>query len=326
MEEKVEVSVLCLVYNQEKSIRKCLDRIIGQKTTFSYEILVYDDVSSDGSREIIDEYERKYPDIIRLVYPKENQMQKKANFEDEILFPLVRGRYIAFCEGDDYWTDPYKLQKQYIHMEQDPSCSMCAHNTLIYDLCEGKYVGRYHNWKGVHRMTAYDVILDLKVHTSSYFIRRQAFRFPTDLPFVWWCSDYTRLLCTFVRGNVDVLADVMSVYNWNNVNGVTHTYYDLEQKNEHIRELNRFLNAYNRFTDYRYDREISCRLKIEHLIMRKTSFMLNMIRDGRMAYNSKKCRFKPERGMWFMILIYSPISEKFIFNVYRTLEEIYHPD
>ena len=126
----VKVSVLCLAYNHEKYIRQCLDGFVMQKTDFSFEVLINDDASTDGTADILREYEHKYPDIFRIVYQKENQFVKGIDFFRRILGPMVRGQYVAVCEGDDYWTDPLKLQKQADYLDSHPSYGMCFTRSL----------------------------------------------------------------------------------------------------------------------------------------------------------------------------------------------------
>ncbi len=121
---KIIVSVCCLAYNHESYIRKCLEGFLIQKTDFPFEILIHDDASTDGTEEIIREYEAKYPNIIKPLYEKENQWQKGRRGSAIFNFPRARGKYIALCEGDDYWTDPYKLQKQVDFLEENPEYGM----------------------------------------------------------------------------------------------------------------------------------------------------------------------------------------------------------
>lgn len=134
--EEIAVSIICLTYNQEKYIRDTMDGFLIQKTNFNYEILVHDDASTDGTVEILKEYHQKYPDIIRLILEVENQYSKGVDLTKDICLPYVRGKYIAFCEGDDYWTYIGKLQAQYDIMEAEPGISMCYHNAVIHN--EGK--------------------------------------------------------------------------------------------------------------------------------------------------------------------------------------------
>ena len=126
----VVVSIVCNTYNHELYIRDALDSFLSQKTNFPFEILVFDDASTDKTANIIRSYEEKYPDIIKPVYQTVNQyslglMPGKQNRE------RATGKYIAICEGDDYWCDCNKLQKQVDYMESHPDCTFCFTNGYV---------------------------------------------------------------------------------------------------------------------------------------------------------------------------------------------------
>ena len=129
--DDILVSVNCAVYNHAPYLRQCLDGFIMQKTDFCFEVIVHDDVSTDGSVEIIKEYADKYPDIIKPIYEIENQYSKHDGSVRRIMLNASSGKYIALCEGDDYWTDPYKLQKQVNYMEGHPECVL-THTGFSY--------------------------------------------------------------------------------------------------------------------------------------------------------------------------------------------------
>ena len=132
----VMVSVLCTAYNHEKYIRQALDSMVGQQTDFPFEILVSDDVSTDRTADIIREYAEKYPDIVRPFLLTENLYSQGRDVYYEVFFPNARGKYTAFCEGDDFWTDPEKLQRQVDFLESHPDYTACVHNTELLK-CEG---------------------------------------------------------------------------------------------------------------------------------------------------------------------------------------------
>lgn len=138
MHEQLLVSIQCLVYNHEPYLRQCLDGFVMQKTNFRFEAIVHDDVSTDGSAKIIREYAEKYPDIIKPIYETENQYSKRDGSLERIMYEACRGKYIAICEGDDYWTDSLKLQKQVDFMEKNPNYSMCFGDAIYYDVDLGK--------------------------------------------------------------------------------------------------------------------------------------------------------------------------------------------
>ena len=128
------VSISCLVYNHSRFLRECLDGFVMQKTDFPFEAIVHDDASTDGSAEIIREYAERYPEIIRPIYEKENVFSKDPSVCSREINKRIRGKYVAICEGDDYWTDPHKLQRQVDYMEAHPNCSLCFHRARIcYD-------------------------------------------------------------------------------------------------------------------------------------------------------------------------------------------------
>lgn len=130
-DNEIKVSVCVVTYNHAPYIRECLDNILMQETNFLFEVLVNDDCSTDGTTEIIREYENKNPDIIKPIYHDENMYNRHIGYYPNILFPMARGKYIACCDGDDYWTDNKKLQKQFDIMEQNPQYSLCHHRYSI---------------------------------------------------------------------------------------------------------------------------------------------------------------------------------------------------
>lgn len=130
--EPLMVSIRCLTYNHEKYIRDTLEGFVMQQTNFRFEAIVHDDASTDGTAAIIREYAEKYPEIIKPIYEKENLYSKHDGSLRRVMNAACRGKYVAFCEGDDFWTDPLKLQKQVDFLESHPDYSMCSHRCDIY--------------------------------------------------------------------------------------------------------------------------------------------------------------------------------------------------
>lgn len=120
------VSIVTLAFNHGRYLRQCLDGFVMQITDFTFEVIIHDDASTDDTAQIIREYEEKYPHIFRPIYQTENQYSKGVAIGATYLYPAVRGKYICECEGDDWWTDPYKLQKQVDFMESHPDYSLCC--------------------------------------------------------------------------------------------------------------------------------------------------------------------------------------------------------
>lgn len=215
---EIMVSIVCNTYNHEKYIADALDGFVSQKTNFPIEILVMDDASTDGTADIIREYEKKYPEIIKPIYQTENQYSRG-------LGPVrqnrsrAKGKYIALCEGDDYWIDEHKLQKQVDYMEAYPECMLCLHRVKVQRLiaesnneaCDVEYLPELLKQNSI--ISAYDIITS-KIHfqTSSFVIRTHLFE---DLgqSFVSNGTDYILLTRAAMEGTVYFMADVMSVYN-----------------------------------------------------------------------------------------------------------------
>lgn len=131
--ENSKLTVCCLVYNHAPFIRQSMDGILMQKTDFPFDIVIHDDASTDGTEEILREYAKAYPDKITLLTETENQYSQGVRIVADLLMPRVTGKYFCICEGDDYWSDPQKLQRQYDALEQNPACSVCVHRVQCVD-------------------------------------------------------------------------------------------------------------------------------------------------------------------------------------------------
>ena len=123
---EIKVSICCVTYNHAKFIEQCIVGFISQITNFKFEIIIHDDASDDETSEIIKKCLIEYPNIIIPILQVENQWMKYGlNPLINYVIPRAKGKYIALCEGDDYWTDPYKLQKQVDFLEANPDYSIC---------------------------------------------------------------------------------------------------------------------------------------------------------------------------------------------------------
>lgn len=136
-EEDFWVGIGCLTYNHEAYIREAIEGFLMQQTNFPVRIVIFDDCSTDATASILKEYEEKYPHLFKLFLQPKN-IFSNPEFAQEAIFPflleLVNGRYIALCEGDDYWLDPLKLQKQVDFLEKNQDYSNCLHNRYIEDI------------------------------------------------------------------------------------------------------------------------------------------------------------------------------------------------
>lgn len=124
------VSITCITYNHERFISEAIESFLMQDTTFPVEIIIGEDCSTDDTREIVKQYCRRYPEFIRMVTADVNVGARLNGIRTR---QLATGKYIALCEGDDYWTDPLKLQKQVDFLETHPGYVMSFHDCCVID-------------------------------------------------------------------------------------------------------------------------------------------------------------------------------------------------
>lgn len=144
--ENYLVAIQCATYNHEPYIRQCLEGFVMQKTDFKFVAIVHDDASTDGTAAIVREYAEKYPDIIKPIYETENQYSKHDGSISRIIRKAINDtgcKYIAICEGDDYWIDPLKLQRQVDYMENNHNCSLTYYKVKCFDQELNKVVAIY---------------------------------------------------------------------------------------------------------------------------------------------------------------------------------------
>lgn len=211
--EDIKVSVLCTAYNHEKYISRCIDGFVNQKTNFKYEVIIHDDCSTDNTLQIIKKYAEKFPNIINVISEEENKYSKNIDIIGDILFPKSAGKYIALCEGDDYWTDPLKLQKQYDAMENNPNVDICAHAVTTMRASNGRKVGAISPSKIETIFTISEVIAGGGgfVATNSLFYRRELLENQPE--FRRYCLlDYALQIQGALRGGMLYLPDNMAVY------------------------------------------------------------------------------------------------------------------
>lgn len=228
--ENIMVSILCTAYNHEKYIRQCLDGFVMQKTNFKFEVIIHDDASTDNTANIIREYEEKYPEIIKPIYQKENQYSKKAGITKNFTLPKARGKYIAICEGDDFWTDKYKLQKQVYTLENNPNCKCCV--CTVRDANEdGSMMNTTHPSEvfdsGILHTEDF-----LKLACKEYAFQTSSFMFkgddykeyiynPPKFRTVSSVGDWPQLLYFSIIGDIYYINDEMSCYRRNAVGSYT---------------------------------------------------------------------------------------------------------
>lgn len=234
-----KVSVYCLAYNHEKYLRDALEGFVMQKTDFEYEVFVHDDASTDGTADIIREYEKKYPDIIHGIYQTENQSSKGISIYWNYIYPRLTGEYVASCEGDDYWCDCEKLACQVAFLDSHKEYVACVHNTRQLEMSDGTESDMYSN-DSEKELHFEDVVQggSCCYHTSSLMLRRSIYQGrPGYLTSHW---DYPLSMFLSTVGRIHYINRTMSVYRHGTPGSYTMTTVSSNEKV--IKNFQRIIN------------------------------------------------------------------------------------
>ena len=253
----MKVSVLIITYNHEKYISQALDSVLMQEVNFAYEIVIGEDCSSDKTRDILIEYQKKNPEKIRLLLHKQNlgNLGKKNLIETH---HACRGEYIALLEGDDYWTSSLKLQKQADYLDSNPDFAICFTSTLAFYEDESLTPYIFPDIKYKEISTLKDLLSDNFMHTCSVMFRNRLFKsYPK-----WYheiiTGDYALHIINASYGKIGYINEVMSAYRIHK-DGIWST----QQKDNIARNYNSAIALYSNlinFLDNRYHKILEKRL------------------------------------------------------------------
>lgn len=211
-----KVVIKCTTYNHEPYIRKCLDGFVNQRTNFSFVAIVHDDASNDGTTQIVRDYAKKYPDMIYPIYEEENQWSKHDGTINSILNEVIEKlspKYVAICEGDDYWVDPLKLQKQVDVMDADDGISMCYTRNKCFSVKKNQFS----NTRGTACVDFRTFLLYDETITLTVLIRNDLHKkyFEEIKPNQkgWLMGDTPLWLWLAKNGRIKPLDDITAVYN-----------------------------------------------------------------------------------------------------------------
>ena len=318
------VSICCITYNQEDYIRQAIDSFLMQETSFPIEIIIHDDASTDNTANIVREYEEVYPEVIRPIYQTENQYSKDRMLPDLSTWRAAKGKYIAICEGDDYWLNPLKLQKQITEMEGHTECNISFHpavikwNDGIHDdetICRHSKEGRIFPIEDVIRggstfIPTASIVLRSTVlpRISSFFTFSKHYSY----------GDYYIQVLVAEQGGALFLGDVMSAYQKN----VVGSYSDeLEKKNPDFLATDAIstLETYreiDEYTDYKYSDHFADQQRyfILHVLLSPT-FNDSTVHERVLAYYWEN-RAISNNVVWNTLFRY-PIAVKMLREVKR---------
>lgn len=322
----VLVSISCITFNHENYIADALDSFINQKTDFLFEVLVHDDASEDDTPQIIQRYQEKYPNIIKPILQKENQYSKGIRrIDHRYILPRAKGKYIAICEGDDYWTNPYKLQKQVDYMENNPKCGICFHSASKVDINRNiKEIVR--PYKNNTIVPVADLILGGGgfMATNSIVYKKELFLNPPKLYFTSPVGDYPLQMLLSTKNYGYYMDQDMSSYRI----GVSGSWSDrmkkdteenVENRVNHINEINIMLDNFNKYTKCKYNNAIEQKKrenKLEVLILRKELRISNLNENADIISS-----FSLGRKVKIYTQAIFPKSYSFFRNIWRSLKK-----
>lgn len=249
------VSIVCDTYNHAPYIKDALEGFLAQKTSFPFEIIVHDDASTDGTAELVRSYERAHPDLFYCIYRDENIYARDPKILEHYVFPLARGKYIAICEGDDYWTSPSKLQTQIDHMESHPDCTLCVSAAEMVNP-EKEHIG----WVKPYKSDC-DIPMDALIRGGGGIVATASIVVPTQLAQnrAAFCDmadvdDAVLQLWFGANGTTHFFAEPMCAYRYEVPGSWTKTFFasDREARIRHHEGMIRALKAFDEQFDGRW--------------------------------------------------------------------------
>lgn len=257
MDNSIRVSIICNTYNHEPYVENALKGFVSQKTNFGFEVLIHDDASTDGTAQIIKRYAEQYPDLIKPICQEENQYSQSIKITRVHQLPRAKGEYIAFCEGDDYWTDEHKLQKQYDALEQHPEIDICAHGAFTER--DGQIVGKVCPSKEDTKFTVEEVIINDGdfVATASLLCRKRIF---DNLPEFYkkYAFDYSLQIMGALAGGMLYIKDMMCVYRLQTASSWTvRTHGNQNALVKHYDKILELIELIREDTQHKYDDVLS---------------------------------------------------------------------
>jgi len=250
--DQLKVSVLIITYNHEKYISETIQGVLLQKTNFDYDVVIGEDCSTDNTREIILKYKQLYPNVIKMLLHKKN-IGAMAN--QIAVLSECTGKYIAICEGDDYWSDYLKLQKQVDFLDNNPECSLVCHSIM-------DEIGSRLNTRQIVDVNRYltneEIIIARGMITptlSIVFRRKHLENLPKwvvtspvgDIPLVFYLM---------TKGKVFCFKDIMGVYRKYHATSWSNKKRNILQRTDFSIRYNFFLQTFNKYTQYNYDKMI----------------------------------------------------------------------
>ena len=315
-------SICCLTYNQENYIRQTLESLLMQRTSFSYEIIVHDDASTDGTRKIIESYAAEFPDIIKPIFQEENRYSLYGiNFQFKYVFSKAVGKYVAMCAGDDFWIDPLKLQKQVDFLEKNPDYGVVHTKAARFIESKTRFEGT-HGFEvdNFEELLTENTIATLTACLRNSLLKQYLKEVNPELKIKWTAEDFPMWLWFINHSKIRFLDEITCVYR---VHGKSISHNKDGLKRLHFAEgiyaiVDHYLNEY---PIVKCEKKIRARYYSNMISM----FFLNKRWDG--ITKSMKIFYEANDWLnllWIIMTLPFYYSKFFIKGSYRIRSEIFN--
>jgi len=255
------VTIRCLTYNHAKYLGQTIDSFLNQVTSFPFEIVIHDDASTDGTTDILREYAKRFPNIIVPIIQTENQYNKPHSNIRKTINEKIRGKYVALCEGDDYWTDVNKLQIQVDFMEKHPNCVLSMHNGRLYNEKKNKLEKKINPYRSSGFLKPIDVLVEKKMFppTASIMYVADIEKKRPEVVFKAPVGDRPLRMFFLTKGDIYYSDKCMCVYRYNQGSGSfgsrvkANPQYALDVYERMIS----FYDRYDEYTNHKYQNEMN---------------------------------------------------------------------
>ena len=291
-----EITVVVMTYNHKNYIMKTLDSILLQKINIGFDILIHDDCSSDGTYQILLEYQNKYPDKIKIIR-QETRKFVTEGFNMMIyhhVVPCINSKYVAYCDGDDYWCDEFKLQKQYKFLKEHDDYSMCFHNA--YQLKRDDDMSSKWFMQDEGDITMSDLVNDepgIKVATSSIFLKSSTFKNFSEWRKQFPVEDVPMYMTAALDGKIHRLRDVMCVYRqFANGSWTSQNKENSQRVIDHLEGIIKGIKLFDVETKYSYHNLVALQLSSCEFRIAFVKKDFKVLFSKKMRKNLKKMSFK----------------------------------
>ena len=273
------VSICCITYNHERYIADAIESFLMQKTKFNFEIIIHDDASTDGTKSIIEDYSKRYPEIISPIYQTTNQLSQGRKIFPT-LFEKAKGKYIALCEGDDYWTDDLKLQIQADFLLNNPNYCLCVHSTnrMNYINKSVSIIGSFSKSKPFG-MSELLYNTDTIFHTSSMIFKSEFVKILPQYYYTAPVGDFPIKVHLLSLGEAYYINKTMSTHRYKVPESWSESQTNYSNYFQKINNTITMLNEINSHTGYKYNDALRYRIMHNEVIYiaksRKYKYLFN---------------------------------------------------